>query len=242
MYQPPSWVDRARQRRRRHVPLRDDRRACSPQRWSNSALRPACRRRSSSSPSISCRPPNAGCSTPWTSDRRATSTRPTQTGQACREMYPAPRAQWHTAFETTRRRFATVLPAGSVDLTFIDANHSHPFPLLDLLQATAFAKPGSWVILHDVDLPIQHPQFQIYGPRWLFQSGRSTRSRPSTGGPRSRRSSCRRIHRCWCQWRCRCSTDPGTGQLVLEDCGASAGVRPVQAALEARLQRAALVA
>jgi predicted O-methyltransferase YrrM len=91
-----------------------------------------------------------------------------QTGQACREMYPAARAHWHTAFEADARDTAKVLPAGSVDLTFIDANHSHPYPLLDLLQATAFAKPGSWVIFHDVDLPIQHPQFQTYGPRWLF--------------------------------------------------------------------------
>ena len=85
-------------------------------------------------------------------------------------MYPASRAQWHTAFEDDARALSRVLPAGSVDLTFIDANHSHPYPLLDLLQATAFAKPGSWVILHDVDLPIQHPQFQTYGPRWLFHA------------------------------------------------------------------------
>jgi len=91
-----------------------------------------------------------------------------RTGQACREMYPASRAQWHTAFEDDARALSRVLPAGSVDLTFIDANHSHPYPLLDVLQATAFATPGSWVILHDVDLPIQHPQFQTYGPRWLF--------------------------------------------------------------------------
>ncbi|HEV8397069.1 MAG TPA: glycosyltransferase [Vicinamibacterales bacterium] len=90
------------------------------------------------------------------------------TGQACREMYPSPRAGWYTSFESDARELARVLPIEGADLTFIDANHAHPYPLLDLLQVTTFAKPGSWVILHDVDLPIQHPQFQTYGPRWLF--------------------------------------------------------------------------
>src|SRR4029453_13577505 len=91
------------------------------------------------------------------------------TGQACREMYPAPRAQWRTAFDTDARGLGGRLGPAGVDFVFIDENHSHPFPLVDLLQATAFAKPGSWIVLHDIDLPIRHPQFQTYGPRWLFQ-------------------------------------------------------------------------
>jgi glycosyltransferase involved in cell wall biosynthesis/predicted O-methyltransferase YrrM len=92
------------------------------------------------------------------------------TGQACREMYPAPVTRWHRESAMAARRLRSVLPAASVDLTFIDANHAHPWPLLDLLHATAFAQPGSWVILHDIDLPIQHPEYQVYGPRWLFQA------------------------------------------------------------------------
>jgi glycosyltransferase involved in cell wall biosynthesis/predicted O-methyltransferase YrrM len=91
------------------------------------------------------------------------------TGHACLEMYPAPRASWQTAFEMSAAGLGELLPAASVDLTFIDANHQHPFPLLDLLQVTAFAKPGSWIVLHDIDLPIQYPDHQTYGPRWLFQ-------------------------------------------------------------------------
>lgn len=93
-----------------------------------------------------------------------------ETGQACREMYPTPRAAWHRAFSTDARRLAAQLPPGGADLTFIDANHSHPWPLLDLLHVTAFARPGSWIILHDVDLPVQHPEHQVFGPRWLFQA------------------------------------------------------------------------
>jgi predicted O-methyltransferase YrrM len=93
-----------------------------------------------------------------------------ETGQACREMYPHPRALWQRDWTMDARRLRAQVPAGSVDLTFIDANHAHPWPLLDLLHATEFAKPGSWVVLHDVELPIQHPAYQIYGPRWLFQA------------------------------------------------------------------------
>jgi hypothetical protein len=93
-----------------------------------------------------------------------------ETGQACREMYPAPRATWHREWAMDGRRLRTILPAGSVDLTFIDANHAHPWPLFDLLQVTAFAKPGSWVVLHDVDFPIHHPQQPGWGPRCLYRA------------------------------------------------------------------------
>jgi glycosyltransferase involved in cell wall biosynthesis/predicted O-methyltransferase YrrM len=93
-----------------------------------------------------------------------------KTGQACGEMYPSPRAQWRENYDNNAQDLRKALPAHSVDLTFIDANHMHPYPLLDLLQTTEFAKPGSWVVLHDVDLPVQHPEFQTYGPRWLYQA------------------------------------------------------------------------
>ena len=92
------------------------------------------------------------------------------TGQACSEMYPEARARWRTEFDVDARRLARALPRSSVDLTFIDANHAHPWPLLDLLHVTAVAKPRSWVVLHDVDLPIHYPEYQVYGPRWLFQA------------------------------------------------------------------------
>ncbi len=90
------------------------------------------------------------------------------TGQATREMYPGARAQWQLQTDTDARRLSRQLPPASVDLTFIDANHLHPWPLLDLLHLAAIARPGSWVVLHDIELPVQHPEFQVFGPRWLF--------------------------------------------------------------------------
>ena len=83
-------------------------------------------------------------------------------------MYPDFRAQWRLQTDTDAPRLARQLPPASVDLTFIDANHLHPWPLLDLLHVAGLARPESWVVLHDVELPVQHPEFQVFGPRWLF--------------------------------------------------------------------------
>ena len=90
------------------------------------------------------------------------------TGGATATMYPRPRAAWNLDTNTDARRLASKLPPASVDLTFIDANHFHPWPLLDLLHMTAVAKPGSWVILHDTNLPIVNPACQASGAKWLF--------------------------------------------------------------------------
>ena len=92
------------------------------------------------------------------------------TGSAVGEMYPGYRTDWRLDTSTDARRILEKLPAGSIDLTFIDANHSHPWPLLDLLHITRLARPGSWVALHDIELPRLHPQYQVYGPKWLFEA------------------------------------------------------------------------
>lgn len=92
------------------------------------------------------------------------------TGQACREMYPHPRAAWHLDCDADARRFAARTTPGSIDLAFIDANHAHPWPLLDLLHLWPVMRPDAWIVLHDIELPIQHPEFQVYGPRWLFEA------------------------------------------------------------------------
>jgi hypothetical protein len=74
-------------------------------------------------------------------------------GDAARVMYPTPRATWMVDGDLDSRRLSQQLPPESADLTFIDANHAHPWPPLDLLHATAFAQPQSWMVLHDINLP-----------------------------------------------------------------------------------------
>jgi hypothetical protein len=59
------------------------------------------------------------------------------------------------------------------DLAFIDADHQHPRPLLDLLRVAPFVRKSGWVLLHDIDLPriaATHdlPGAAPAGAQWLF--------------------------------------------------------------------------
>ena len=85
-------------------------------------------------------------------------------------MYPDRRAIWTLDTNTDARRIFQSVKPGAFDFVFIDANHSHPWPLLDLLHLATVVKPESWFALHDIELPVLHPQFQVHGPKWLFEA------------------------------------------------------------------------
>ncbi|HEX6385856.1 MAG TPA: class I SAM-dependent methyltransferase [Anaerolineae bacterium] len=55
-----------------------------------------------------------------------------------------------------------------IKFLFIDANHQHPWPALDLLAALDCLSPGAIVVLHDINLPIVNPEFPIWGAKYLF--------------------------------------------------------------------------
>jgi predicted O-methyltransferase YrrM len=42
--------------------------------------------------------------------------------------------------------------ADELDVAFIDANHQHPFPLLDLLRLAPYMRRQGWIVLHDIQL------------------------------------------------------------------------------------------
>ena len=66
-----------------------------------------------------------------------------------------------------------------LQLGFIDADHQHPCPLLDLLHLSRVIQPGGWIVLHDIALgtlalaakrrgnPLPFPG--QFGAEWLFQ-------------------------------------------------------------------------
>ena len=56
------------------------------------------------------------------------------------------------------------------DFVFLDANHEHPAPAMDLLSLIDIVAPGSWIALHDVWLPLADPQFREFGPLYLYES------------------------------------------------------------------------
>jgi len=39
-----------------------------------------------------------------------------------------------------------------LEIVFIDADHQHPRPLLDLLRVAPYVKSGGWIVLHDIQL------------------------------------------------------------------------------------------
>lgn len=39
-----------------------------------------------------------------------------------------------------------------LDVVFIDADHQHPRPLLDLLRLAPYVQSGGWIVLHDIQL------------------------------------------------------------------------------------------
>lgn len=64
---------------------------------------------------------------------------------------------------------AAFFPTASIDLAFIDANHAHPAPTLDLLALVNTVKPGAWVILHDIELGRR--QEMLGSSQWALCSG-----------------------------------------------------------------------
>lgn len=65
-----------------------------------------------------------------------------------------------------------------LDFVFIDADHQHPWPVLDLLRVTPSIRNGGWVLVHDIQLgtmgvsarekgePLAHGA--PFGAEWLF--------------------------------------------------------------------------
>jgi hypothetical protein len=41
---------------------------------------------------------------------------------------------------------------GELEIVFIDADHQHPLPLLDLLRVAPYVRRGGWIVLHDIQL------------------------------------------------------------------------------------------
>ena len=63
-------------------------------------------------------------------------------------------------------------------LAFIDADHRHPWPLLDVLRLAPYVEAGGWILLHDIQLGTHGRELREagqaleggtpYGAEWLF--------------------------------------------------------------------------
>src|SRR4051812_24429602 len=73
-------------------------------------------------------------------------------GFLLREMFPAfaDAVRVHAPADSgIVREFAG---PGEIEFAFVDADHQHPRPLLDLVRLGPFLRSGAWVVLHDVRL------------------------------------------------------------------------------------------
>ena len=60
-----------------------------------------------------------------------------------------------------------------LEIAFIDADHQHPLPLLDLLRVAPYVHPGGWIVLHDIQLGTKGRKAEGSDPtlRWGAAAG-----------------------------------------------------------------------
>lgn len=69
---------------------------------------------------------------------------------------------------------------GELDVVFIDADHQHPRPTLDLIRVARFVRPGGWIVVHDIELGSMGEGMRAsgavlaygapFGAQWLFEA------------------------------------------------------------------------
>jgi hypothetical protein len=65
---------------------------------------------------------------------------------------------------------AQLVERGDLTFAFIDGNHQHPWPLLDVLQIHRLMRTG-WILLHDIDLPAVIARARAAGQQINHPSG-----------------------------------------------------------------------
>ena len=58
----------------------------------------------------------------------------------------------------------------ALEFLFVDANHSHPWPTLDLLTTLDCLRVGAEVVLHDINLPLRPGDFPAWGVKYLYDA------------------------------------------------------------------------
>lgn len=90
-------------------------------------------------------------------------------GAAVAEMTPDLTDRLHLFANANAIDAASCFPIGHIDLAFIDGEHGHPAPTLDLLAMVYALRPNAWVILHDIEL--SNFSMDVEGVSWKDSSG-----------------------------------------------------------------------
>ncbi len=105
-------------------------------------------------------------------------------GDATRAMVPDLLKHWKLNVRTTALNVPLEKAPKTRSLYFIDANHSHPWPALDLIALLPRLQTGDHVVLHDINLPTKTSgRFPDYGAQWFFDDWMSDRLVPDVTLP-----------------------------------------------------------
>jgi predicted O-methyltransferase YrrM len=103
-------------------------------------------------------------------------------GDAARELLPPPLLR-HIEFRNPAMAADIKDDFGpdQIGFLFIDGNHQHPWPTLDLLAVLDCLREGAVVVFDDINLPLRHPEYQDWGAKYLFDSLSLEKSLASEG-------------------------------------------------------------
>ena len=100
------------------------------------------------------------------------------TGFEVAELFSTVASMVHLHAPRDARFVAQLALENELELAFVDADHQHPLPLLDLLWLAPYIQPAGWLLLHDIRLGTLTQQaldagrktaFQpVYGAEYLF--------------------------------------------------------------------------
>jgi|GEM_PF-65648 len=89
-------------------------------------------------------------------------------GYAVGEMIPEESPNYILRIPYTSIDFCNFHEARSIDFLFIDANHRHPWPSIDMLCTLPYLKKDAVICFHDINLPLASKSFTTYGVQCLF--------------------------------------------------------------------------
>ncbi len=105
-------------------------------------------------------------------------------GDAARELLP-PELLEHMLFTAPDGTALTLREhhdPDSIRFLFIDGDHRHPWPTLDLIAALDCLAAGAAVFLHDINLPVRMPDAADWGAKYLFDDLDVAKELPDDAG------------------------------------------------------------
>lgn len=97
-------------------------------------------------------------------------------GTAVDEMIPAEKDHLSLHAPHTVLDFDKFIEKESIHFLFIDANHDHPWPSIDLYHALPYLSKDAVVCFHDINLPNVFPAFPCWGVKYLFDKIEANKS------------------------------------------------------------------